>query len=87
MSAEIEMSKNAIRLSTFADLARQKYELALNCLPCKRWSSVDLDQMLSQGRGDQSFIDAKFKCSVCGGKADKQLRPPVVPYKDSEQLF
>ena len=56
-------------------------------VPGKRWSAVDLDQMLSQGRGDQSFIDAKFKCSVCGGKADKQLRPPVVPYKDSEQLF
>ena len=49
----------------------------------KRWSTVEFDEMLSRGREDQSFIDAKVECSVCGVKADKQLSPLGVPYGDA----
>ena len=66
-----------ITIRTIDDLARYGYTLALNCEPCHRWVVLDLEEMQAAGRGQQSYVEMKFRCSECGGKADKQLRSPM----------
>ena len=81
------MSKVApLTIETIDDLARYEYTLALNCVPCHRWVDLDLAKMQAAGRGQQSFVEMKFRCSECGGKADKQLRSSLA-WKDGDNPF
>jgi len=66
--------------------AKHGFALALNCEPCHRWVVLDLEEMQATGRGQQSYIEMKFRCSECGGKADKQLRSPLA-WKDGDNPF
>ena len=75
-----------VTIETIDDLARYGHTLALNCVPCHRWVDLDLAKMQAAGRGQQSFVEMKFRCSECGGKADKQLRSPLA-WKDGDNPF
>ena len=75
-----------IPIRTIDDLARYGYSLALNCQPCDRWVVLDLEEMQAAGRGQQSYVEMIFKCSKCGGKADKQLRPPLA-WKEGDSPY
>ena len=66
--------------------AKHGFALALNCEPCHRWVVLDLEEMQAAGRGQQSYIEMKFRCSECGGKADKQLRSPLA-WKEGQSPF
>jgi len=54
-----------------SDLAKYKMTLALNCQPCDRWVQIILQDWLNAGKPDIYYVERKFKCEVCGGKADK----------------
>ena len=66
-----------ITIETIDDLLQYGYTLALNCQPCDRWVMVDLEGMKEAGRGQQSYVEMKFRCSECGEIASKQLRSPL----------
>lgn len=66
-----------ICISTFDDLNRHGYGLALYCLSCDRWGEANLKQLVADGRGGNPMTEAKFKCRDCGATVEKQLRPPV----------
>jgi hypothetical protein len=48
--------------------------LGLNCQPCDRWVEITPQDWLDAGKPDIDYVERKFKCEVCGGKADKQVR-------------
>ena len=45
--------------------------LGLNCQPCDRWVEIILQEWLDAGKPDIDYVERRFKCEVCGGKADK----------------
>jgi len=65
------------RLSTLDDLLAQQHSLALYCAACDRWVVADLGKLSAGGRGGLLITRTRFRCSVCGDVAEKQLRPPV----------
>ena len=42
--------------------------------PCDRWVEIIPQDWLDAGKPDIDYVDQKFKCEVCGGKADKKVR-------------
>ena len=60
--------------SAISDLAKYKMTLGLNCQPCDRWVEIIPQEWLDAGKPDIDYVEQKFKCEVCGGKADKQVR-------------
>ena len=66
-----------IRVSTFNDLNRQDYGLALYCIVCNRWGNADLNWLIESGLGNKALTEARFRCRDCGQLVEKQLRPPV----------
>ncbi len=66
-----------IRVSTFADLNRQDYGLALYCMGCDRWGEANLNWLIETGQGEKPVTEARFRCRDCGELVEKQLRPPV----------
>jgi predicted RNA-binding Zn-ribbon protein involved in translation (DUF1610 family) len=66
-----------ICVSTFEDLNRQDYGLALYCPSCDRWGEADLNRLIETGRGSKPVVQARFRCRDCGKIAEKQIRPPV----------
>lgn len=44
---------------------------------CERWSDADLERLIAAGWGRRSVVASRFRCRVCGGAAEKQVRPPV----------
>ena len=66
-----------IYVSTFEDLSRQDYGLALYCMSCNRWGEADLHRLIESGQGGKSVIEARFRCRDCGKLVEKQVRPPV----------
>lgn len=66
-----------ICVSTFEDLNRQDYGLALYCMSCNRWGEADLNRLIQTGHGDKPVTEARFRCRDCGELVEKQLRPPV----------
>ena len=75
-----------ITIETIDDLLDYGYTLALNCQPCDRWVMADLVGMKEAGRGQQSYVEMKFKCSKCGETASKQLRSPLA-WKEGQSPF
>jgi len=63
-----------ILISMMSDLVKYKMTLGLNCQPCHRWVEIIPQEWLDAGKPDIDYVDQKFKCEVCGGKADKQVR-------------
>jgi len=66
-----------ICVSTFAELNRQDYGLALYCMSCDRWGEADLHRLIETGQGDRPVTEARFRCCDCGKLVEKQVRPPV----------
>jgi len=66
-----------IHVSTFEELKRQQYGLALYCIVCDRWGEADLKQLIETGRGNRAVTQARFRCRDCGEVVEKQVRPPV----------
>ena len=66
-----------ICVSTFEDLNRQDYELALYCMSCNRWGEADLHRLIESGQGGMAVTEARFRCRDCGEIVEKQIRPPV----------
>ena len=75
-----------ITIETIDDLLDYGYTLALNCQPCDRWVIADLEEMKEAGRGQQSYVEMKFRCSECGEIASKQLRSPLA-WKEGQSPF
>jgi len=66
-----------IQVSTFEELIRQHYGLALYCMPCNRWGEADLNELVETGLGSRPLSETRFRCRDCGAIVEKQLRPPV----------
>lgn len=66
-----------IQISTFEELNRQHYGLALYCMTCDRWGEADLNGLIETGQGNRPVTEARFRCRDCGNTVEKQLRPPV----------
>jgi hypothetical protein len=66
-----------IRLKTIRDFHENQHALGLYCGACQRWCEANLEFLIQTGRGDLSVSEARFRCRVCGGIAEKQVRPPV----------
>ena len=72
------VTKTPITVSTISDLAESGMTLGLYCLECKRWGEIIPQEWLDAGKPDMNYVEQKFKCGQCGGRADKQVRPPLV---------
>ena len=68
-------TQTTIAISTIFDLARSDMTLGLHCQPCGRWVEILPAEWLDGGKPDVDYIKQRFTCSVCGGNADKQVRP------------
>jgi len=68
------MKKTPISINTYKHLQENGLHLALYCLPCDRWHGVDLDAVIEEGKGDNTYVGQKFKCSECGEIAEKQIQ-------------
>ena len=66
-----------ISMATFEDLRAQNHSLAVYCIDCNRWESVDIEALIARGLGARELTRTRFRCRDCGGIAEKQLRPPV----------
>ncbi len=58
-----------------SDLQDNHMTLGLFCLECDRWSEIKPQSWLAEGKPDLNYVEQRFKCSQCGGKATKQVRP------------
>ena len=65
-----------IHLHTVADLLAREHTLGLYCHHCDRWSVAPLEQLARDGWGRTPIVKLRFRCSICGGPAQRQLRPP-----------
>ena len=68
-----------IHLDTVADLLARKHSLGLYCHYCDRWSEAPLEQLAEDGWGRTPIVKLRLRCRVCGGPAQRQLRPPTLP--------
>ena len=68
------VTKTPIVISTISDLAESGMTLGLYCLECDRWGEIIPQEWLDAGKPDVDYVEQKFKCSKCGGRADKQVR-------------
>ena len=68
------ITKTPITIRTISDLAESGMTLGLYCLKCDRWGEIIPQEWLDEGKPDVDCVEQKFKCSKCGGRADKQVR-------------
>ena len=68
------VTQTPITISTISDLAESRMTLGLYCLECDRWGEIVPQEWLDAGKPDVNYVEQKFKCGECGGKADKQVR-------------
>ena len=57
-----------------SDLRDNHMTLGLFCLECDRWGEIKPQSWLSEGKPDLNYVEQRFKCSRCGGRAAKQVR-------------
>ena len=65
-----------IQLQTVGGLLARDHTLGLYCHHCDRWTEAPLERLASEGWGRTPIIKLRFRCIVCGGPAQRQLRPP-----------
>lgn len=70
------VKKSPVTIRTMTDLAETGMTLGLHCLVCNRWGEIIPQEWLDAGRPDVNYVEQRFKCGECGGKAEKQVRPP-----------
>ena len=68
-----------INLRTVADLIARQHTLGLYCHHCDRWSEAPLEQLARDGWGRTPIVRLRFRCAICDGPAQRQLRPPPMP--------
>jgi hypothetical protein len=74
---------NPIHLRTVADLIARQHTLGLYCHHCDRWSEAPLGQLANDGWGRTPIVKLRFRCAICDGPAQRQLRPPPMPAAQS----
>jgi len=67
--------KKPVTIRKISDLRDNHMTLGLFCLECDRWSEVVPQEWLDDGKPDLNYVEQRFKCSECGGRATKQVRP------------
>ncbi len=73
-----------ISLATLEDLANARFGLAAHCWRCNRWHDFDIDELV--GRiGNRDIVRFQLRCSVCGGRAEKQVTPPIPRFADYQK--
>lgn len=68
-----------IQLHTVADLIAHRHTLGLYCHHCDRWAIAPFEQLAADGWARTPIVRLRFRCAICGGPAQHQLRPPPVP--------
>lgn len=63
-------------LSTLAGLLEFRHEIGVYCVSCRRWSVIDLEAIVAQGRGTMPVTALRPRCRRCGQIGEKQIRPP-----------
>ena len=71
------ITKTPITVTTISGLAESGTTLGLYCLECNRWGEIIPQEWLHAGKPDMNYVEQKFKCGQCDGRADKQVRPPL----------
>jgi len=71
--------RSPIRIETVADLIARHHTLGLYCHHCDRWSEAPLEQLARDGWARTPIVKLRFRCAICGGPAQRQLRPPPMP--------
>ena len=69
------VTKTPITIRTISDLAETGMTLGLYCLECDRWGEIIPQEWLDVGKPDVDYVEQRFKCKECGGRADKQVCP------------
>lgn len=69
----------SIRITTPREFLEHRHELGLYCRACDRWTVADLQLLIDRALGDRPIQRLRFVCNQCGGKMDKQVRPPATP--------
>ena len=64
-----------IQIKTLRDLYENGFILETHCIACLRFVPVDLEEMITEGKGDRSYIGKKPTCRKCGQKGEWQIRP------------
>ena len=57
-----------------SDLRDNHMTLGLFCLECDRWGEIKPQSWLDEGKPDLNYVEQRFKCGQCGGRATKQVR-------------
>ena len=63
-----------------SDPRDKNMSLGLFCLACDRWGEVVPQEWLDDGKPDLNYVEQRFKCSECGGRATKQVRPKPIDF-------
>jgi len=71
-----------IELGTLAGLHEHAHELHADCLPCDRWSVLDLERMVSGGGGSMR-LPIRVRCRECGELGQLQIRPPMPTWSNT----
>ena len=67
-----------IKLHTVGDLLARDHTLGLYCHHCDRWTEAPLERLASEGWARTPIMKLRFRCAVCDGPAQRQLRPPAM---------
>jgi hypothetical protein len=64
------------RVHTVGDLLAHHHTLGLYCCQCDRWTEAPLERLAREGWARTPIVKLRFRCAVCDGPAQRQLRPP-----------
>ena len=67
------------RVHTVGDLLAHHHTLGLYCCHCDRWTEAPLERLAREGWARTPIVKLRFRCAVCDGPAQRQLRPPPMP--------
>ena len=63
-----------MRLDTPRQLYQHRHTLTVGCMDCRRWRELSFLEIDRMGVADREVVRLKFRCSVCGEPASKQVR-------------
>ena len=72
--------KKPVTIRRISDLRDNHMTLGLFCLECDRWGEVVPQEWLDGEKPDLNYVEQRFKCSECGGRATKQVRAQSIDH-------
>lgn len=64
---------------TFDGCLAEGYRISVWCRPCDLWVWVDIAAMVAAGRGQESTLNRRWRCTRCGGLGSVTIHAPRTP--------